>query len=75
VIAMPLRPDAQSEDCTNAAIIIGAAADCRGPKLVLTKDAIVQGGGYAIRLKPAISATSVNAWRGMRPWVQINSGE
>ena len=60
-----------AEDCANAAIIIGAAANCPGPKLVLTKEAIAQGGGYAITLSPSFSAISVNRRGdpGRRPWV------
>ena len=69
IVAAPLRAEALDEDCTRAAIVIGAANDCSGPKLVLTTAAIMQGGGYAIAVSPELSAMSVNAWRGKRPWV------
>ena len=69
VVAMPLRAEAMTEDCARAAIIIGAASNCPGPKLVLTSAAIAQGGGYAVTLSSNIAAISVNQWRGLRPWV------
>ena len=69
IVAMPSRAEALAEDCTRATILIGAASDCSGPKLVLTSAAITQSGGYAVALSPGFSATSDAQWRGRRPWV------
>ena len=69
IIAMPLRTEARTDDCNRAALVIGGSGDCLGPKLVLDSAAIAKGGGYAVTLSSGLSATSVNAWRGQRPWV------
>jgi competence protein ComEC len=71
LLAAPLRPEALDEDCRRADVLIAAVAvkDCAGPKLVLDARRIAEGGGYALRLVPKISAASVTAWRGVRPWV------
>jgi competence protein ComEC len=70
-VAASLRPQALTEDCRRAALVISAAeaVECNGPALVLDAKALAQAGGYAITLTPRINAVSVNAWRGQRPWV------
>ncbi len=79
LIAMSLRPEALGEDCLMADIVISAApvTSCGKPHLVLDLREIAAAGGYAILLAP-LRITSVNQWRGARPWVvmeQLRSGQ
>jgi competence protein ComEC len=66
-IAAPLRPEAVTEDCAHAAILISAVPvkDCVGPKLILDSKTIAHDGGDAITDG---KIQSVRAWRGERPW-------
>jgi len=69
VIASGLRPEALWEDCARAIVVINAAVGpCKGPQLFLDGKQVADGQGWSIRLSP-LSATSVRAWRGDRPWV------
>jgi competence protein ComEC len=69
-IAIGQRSEAQAEDCTKADIVISAAPvfSCEKPRLVLDGRKINAADGYAISLSP-LTAESVNAERGQRPWV------
>jgi competence protein ComEC len=74
LIAMPWRPEALGDDCTRADIVISAApiTFCEQPRLALGPRDIAAAGGYAIALSP-LHVTSVNQWRGARPWVRDNA--
>jgi hypothetical protein len=67
---MALRPEALSDDCAKADIVVSAASviACENPQLVLGAQQIMRGGGYAVTFSP-LRAISVNQWRGARPWV------
>jgi competence protein ComEC len=70
VLALALRPEALSEDCARADIVVSAwpVTFCERPELVLGASEIAMEGGYAVTLKP-LRALSVNSVRGIRPWV------
>jgi len=70
LIALSWRPEALSEDCGQADIVVSAAplTACEKPRLALGVREIANGGGYAIMLSP-LRALAVNQRRGMRPWV------
>jgi competence protein ComEC len=70
VIALSSRPEASNDDCRQADIVVSSAPliSCPKPRLALGTREIAGGGGYAITFSP-LRATSVNQWRGMRPWV------
>jgi competence protein ComEC len=70
LLAMPWRPEALSDDCARADIVVSAApvTSCESPRLALGAHEIAAAGGYAIALFP-LRATGVNQWRGARPWV------
>lgn len=74
MIAAALRPDALSDDCAKADIVVSAApvVSCEGPRLVLGATEIAAAGGYSVTFSP-LHASSVNQWRGVRPWVIDNS--
>jgi competence protein ComEC len=68
-IAAGLRPEALGEDCVRAAIVINASAvRCQGPTVMIDQNAAAEGQGWRINLS-SLSAGSVRAWRGERPWV------
>jgi hypothetical protein len=69
-IAIALRPEALSDDCVHADIVVSAASamSCEKPRLVLGAPEIRAAGGYAVTLSP-LRAISIDKWRGARPWV------
>jgi competence protein ComEC len=77
VVAISRRPEALADDCARAQVLISAvAARCKGPAVLIDRDAAAAGQGWQIILTPTPSAQSVRQWRGDRPWVaKINSGE
>ncbi len=74
MIAAALRPDALSDDCAKADIVVSVApvVSCEGPRLTLGAKQIAAAGGYAVTFSP-LHVSSVNRWRGARPWVIDNS--
>jgi competence protein ComEC len=76
VIAISSRPEALADDCGQADIVVSTAPliTCAKPRLALGAREIIDGGGYAITFAP-LQATSVNRWRGMRPWVNTQSAQ
>jgi competence protein ComEC len=69
-IALARRPEALDDDCARADIVVSGAPamSCKKPRLVLDAPEIAAAGGYAVTLSP-LRATSINRWRGARPWV------
>jgi competence protein ComEC len=76
VIAAGVRPEALAEDCARAVVVINAAiGPCNGPVVVIDQKMAADGQGWSITLLSPPSATSVRAWRGMRPWVADTSAK
>jgi competence protein ComEC len=70
-IANVFRPEALSEDCARADVVVSATpvrGACIGPKLVFDTFEVSRGGGYAIWLGPTWRSESVEHYRGRRPW-------
>ena len=81
VIAVSWRPEALMDDCALAQVVVTTAdAACQGqaikrPGIVIDSKAAAQGEGWRVSLSP-LSAHSVRAARGARPWVpKTNSAE
>jgi competence protein ComEC len=69
-IAASQKPEALTEDCARAQVVVSAVmADCMGPRVLIDRNAAAAGEGYQVTLSPAPSAVSVRAARGNRPWV------
>jgi len=76
VIAAGVRPEALAGDCARAVVVINAAiGPCKGPVVVIDQKMAADGQGWSITLLSPPSATSVRAWRGMRPWVADTSAK
>jgi competence protein ComEC len=75
-IAAALRAEALMEDCLQADIVVNAApaTACGKPRLVLDGREIAAAGGYAVTFAP-LRATSINQWRGARPWVVLQAAQ
>jgi len=73
LIAASLRPEALSEDCVRATVVVSAAqaADCKGPAVVIDQKSA--GEGWRITLSSPTMAISVHSYRGDRPWVARQS--
>ena len=71
LVAVSQKPEALAEDCALAKVVVSAAAapDCKGPAVVIDRDAAMTGQGWRVTLSPEPSAQSVRAERGARPWV------
>jgi competence protein ComEC len=70
LIAAALRPEALGDDWTRAAILVSAAAaNCKGPAVVIDRSRAASGQGWRITLSSSPTAVSVRAKRGERPWV------
>ena len=68
-VAMSLRPEALAEDCAQAQVVVSAvAAGCRGPGVLIDRNAAAAGEGYQVTLSP-LTAQSVRQSRGERPWL------
>jgi competence protein ComEC len=76
-VADAIRPDALTEDCANADVVVSAVPArlaCKGPKLVVDIYDISRSNGYAVWLGPKLEFESVERERGLRPWsAQSNS--
>ena len=70
-LAISLKPEALSDDCTHADLVIANASGPCAARL-LDQAALKKGQGYAFYL-PDLNGKSVAAARGKRPWV--NSAE
>jgi competence protein ComEC len=71
VVATPLRPDALTDDCAAAAIVISVVPTrrvCMGPKLVIDRFDVARNGAYALWLDKMIRVETVQNERGDRPW-------
>ncbi len=71
LVAVSQKPEALADDCAMAQVVVSAAAapDCKGPAVVIDRDAAAKGQGWRIVLSPAPYAKSVRGYRGARPWV------
>ncbi|HVW72904.1 MAG TPA: ComEC/Rec2 family competence protein [Rhizomicrobium sp.] len=71
LIAVSLKPEALTEDCARAVILVSAAQarNCKGPAMMIDQKAAATGEGWRISLSPMPTAESVRAYRGERPWV------
>jgi competence protein ComEC len=69
LIAASLKPEALIEDCLRARVVVSAAlaTDCKGPAVVIDRKTV--GEGWRITLSSLPTATSVQAYRGVRAWV------
>jgi hypothetical protein len=71
LVVVSRRAEALAEDCAHAAILVSAAAaDCKGPRLILDGARAARDQGYAISFTPELRVESVREWRGERPWVR-----
>jgi competence protein ComEC len=71
LVVVSRRAEALAEDCAHAAILVSAAAaDCKGPRLILDSVRAARDQGYAISFTPELRVESVREWRGERPWVR-----
>jgi competence protein ComEC len=73
LVAVSQKPEALGEDCAMANVVVSAAIapECKGPAIVIDRDAAMTGQGWRVRLSPELYAQSVRAERGMRPWVAV----
>ncbi len=70
VIALSLKPEALQDDCLRAQVLVSAVvANCKGPAVVIGRDAAAAGEGWQVTLSQIPSAVSVRQMRGDRPWV------
>jgi competence protein ComEC len=70
LIAASLRPESLEEDCARTQVLVSAAAaNCKGPAVVIDQKAAATGEGWRVSLSPAPTAVSVREMRGERPWV------
>ena len=68
-VTVSLRPEALAEDCAQAQVVVSAvAAGCRGPGVLIDRNAAAAGEGYQVTLSP-LTAQSVRQSRGERPWL------
>lgn len=70
-IADVLRPEALSEDCASADIVVSAVRvrdDCKGPKIVVDSLDVARGNGLAIWFTLTLRSQTVEQERGRRPW-------
>ncbi len=76
LVAVSQKPEALADDCATAKVVVSAAAapDCKGPAVVIDRDAAASGQGWRITLSPQPHAESVRSYRGARPWV-VNLSE
>jgi competence protein ComEC len=70
-VAVSQKPEALMEDCAMAKVVVSAAAAlaCKGPMVVIDREAAAKGQGWRVDLSPRPYAQSVRAQRGARPWV------
>jgi competence protein ComEC len=73
LVAISQKPEALSEDCAVAQVVVSAAAapDCKGPAVVIDRDTAMTGQGWRVSLSREPYAQSVRAERGARPWVAM----
>jgi competence protein ComEC len=71
LVAISARPEALADDCAQAAVVVSVAAapNCKGPAVVIDRDAALQGQGWRVTLSRPPHAESVQSYRGERPWV------
>lgn len=71
LVAVSQKPEALADDCAMAKVVVSAAVahDCRGPAVVIDRDAAASGQGWRITVSPQPYGESVRGYRGMRPWV------
>ncbi|HWA90323.1 MAG TPA: hypothetical protein VG889_09830, partial [Rhizomicrobium sp.] len=77
-IAASMRAEALADDCQRAQLVVSAVTvrNCKGPALVIDREAANAGQGWEITLSSPPRAQSVREWRGSRPWVAaINTAE
>jgi competence protein ComEC len=76
LVAVSRKPEALADDCVLAKVVVSTAAapDCKGPAVVIDRDAAAKGQGWRVRLSDHPYTDSVRDYRGARPWV-ANSGE
>jgi competence protein ComEC len=69
VIAVSWRPEALTDDCALAKVLVSTAdAACREPAIVIDRKSARDGEGWRVSLS-SLTAQSVRAARGARPWV------
>jgi competence protein ComEC len=71
LVAISARPEGLGDDCAQAAVVISAAVApaCKGPAVVIDRDAAREGQGWRVTLSKPPYAESVRRYRGARPWV------
>jgi competence protein ComEC len=76
LIAASLRPESLEEDCARAQVLVSAAAaNCKGPAVMIDQKAAATGQGWRVSFLPAPTAVSVREMRGERPWVaEVKAG-
>ena len=72
-MAVSQKPEALADDCAMAKVVISAAAapECKGPAVVIDRDAAASGQGWRVVLSNSPYTESVRDYRGGRPWVAI----
>jgi competence protein ComEC len=71
LVAVSQKPEALADDCAMAKVVASTATalNCKGPAVVIDREAAMRGQGWRVTLGLKPHAESVRSYRGERPWV------